>query len=919
MGGLSSQDSEYCEKNFGKLISLVVPKLCSYDDILNYLQNGTEINDVVMMNINTFVEEKDQPIFSRYVSQLKQNEIEIKKCDERNRGNTISKIVRNDSIVVDTGPYSAWTHYYNHLRKEGFENIDDILSSSKNILEMLSKETEQCRPIKGAVVGNVQSGKTANMEALMSLAADNGWNMFIILSGTIENLRTQTEGRMINDLRKKDDDDPLKIEWTTIKPLLSTKDFDNYLNIDLGENSNKRYLSVILKNPSHLRKLIKNLTRLNNIERMNLVVIDDEADQASVNTKKTDRTTINRLIINLINGMDSDGKKLERSYKSVNYICYTATPYAILLNESKGLYPGDFITALTPSRRYFGLDRIFGSDEYPGMNIIKVSNDISYDPQILKEHPENMPNSMKDCIAWFICCVAVQRFRNYHKPVSMLMNVDMKTGAHSIVDTAAIYYLTEHKDDLIKRCKTMYEERNNFTAEDLMKSVWDYGRNSEDHPYPTIKELPPYDAIEQTIHDIVFANPSRIILDENDKKRMHYQNVGIHICVDNCKNDAEAIGNEKNYTSRLFYPEDDDPILNYTPAFIVIGGNTLSRGLTIKGLVATYFQRNNIKQADTLLQMGRWFGFRNGYELLPRIWMDSRAKSAFEALSTINSKLLSKIAEYSQEGISPNDYSVRIMNVPESNMLKALTAKNKSQGAKSSKLDFSGSDKEFHKYPKDHDELQSNIDLTKQFFEDIEGYEAEKLDGNRYLFRNVPKERVLRFLNDFDRPRVHYASSPDMSIRWMMKVDDDTMGDFSVVLSGNAKPIADMERSTIEFCDGKYRVNKITRNPSDSSSTWVEIKTVRDKADMIADLPKDVLDSFDEDDRTKLLKGDIRIRNDAKRKSGLKKTPLLAIYVARTEGCENDVVMASWYIPKDAKSEEEFDPAEYVYLEEEDL
>ena len=196
---------------------------------------------------------------------------------------------------------------------------------------------------------------------------------------------------------------------------------------------------------------------------------------------------------------------------------------------------------------------------------------------------------------------------------------------------------------------------------------------------------------------------------------------------------------------------------------------------------------------------------------------------------------------------------------------------------------------------------------------------AEKLDGNRYLFRNVPKERVLRFLNDFDRPRVHYASSPDMSIRWMMKVDDDTMGDFSVVLSGNAKPIADMERSTIEFCDGKYRVNKITRNPSDSSSTWVEIKTVRDKADMIADLPKDVLDSFDEDDRTKLLKGDIRIRNDAKRKSGLKKTPLLAIYVARTEGCENDVVMASWYIPKDAKSEEEFDPAEYVYLEEEDL
>lgn len=917
MGSLTSNESEYCEKNFGQLVSFIVPKFCSYDDILNYIQNNAQIYYVAKINIDSIVQKNDHPVFLRYISQLKQNEIEIRKCDERNRGNTITKIIRNDSIVVDTGPYSAWTHYYNHLKREGFENIDDILSSSKNILEMLSKNTEQGRPIKGAVIGNVQSGKTANMEALMSLAADNGWNMFIILSGTIENLRTQTEGRMIDDLRKEDDDDPLKIEWTTIKPLLSTNDFDKYLNIDLGENSNKRYLSVILKNPSHLRKLINNLTRLNNIERMNLIVIDDEADQASVNTKTIDRTTINKLIINLINGLDSEGRTLARSYKSVNYICYTATPYAILLNESKGLYPGDFITALTPSRRYFGLERIFGSEEYPGMNIIKVSNDISYDAQTLKEHPENMPNSMKDCIAWFVCCVAVQRFRNYHKPVSMLMNVDMKTDAHTIVDAAVVDYLTKHKGDLLKRCKTMYEERNNFTAEDLEKSVWDYGRNSMDQPFPTIKELPPYDSIEQTIQDIVFSEPSRIILDENDKKT--YQNVGIHICVDNCKNDAEAIGNEKNYTSRLFYPEDRDEVMNYTPAFIVIGGNTLSRGLTIKGLVATYFQRNNIKQADTFLQMGRWFGFRNGYELLPRIWMDSRAKSAFEVLTTINTKLLSKISEYSQEGISPSEYSVRIMNVPESNMLKALTARNKSRGAKSTKLDFSGSDKEFHKYPKDHDELQFNIDLTIQFFEDIDAYYSEELEGNRFLFRNVSKDRVLSYLNEFDRPRDHYAASPDMSIKWMMKTDDDMMGNFSVVLSGNTKPIPEMENATFEFCNGKYKVNKITRNPSDSSATWVQIKTVRDKADMIADIPDEVIESFDKETRTKLQKNDIKIRNIAKKKSGLGKTPLLAIYIANTEGCENDVVMASWYIPKDAKSDVEFDPTEYVYLEEEDL
>ena len=114
-------------------------------------------------------------------------------------------------------------------------------------------------------------------------------------------------------------------------------------------------------------------------------------------------------------------------------------------------------------------------------------------------------------------------------------------------------------------------------------------------------------------------------------------------------------------------------------------------------------------------------------------------------------------------------------------------------------------------------------------------------------------------------------------------------------------------------------MNKITRNPSDNSATWIRIKTVRDKADMIADIPSEIISSLDKDDRTELLKGDIRIRSDAKRKAGLDITPLLALYIAHSEGCENDVVMAAWYIPKDAKSEEEFDPTEYMYLEEEDL
>ena len=916
---LSIEETNYCESKFGNVVRLIVPKYCTYEDVLDYLRTGKDIGRSQFLIEDCIEDDKDKSLLDRYIIQVRDDQERIIQCDKRNRENTISKEARNEHVVVDTNPESAWTHYLNHLRKNGFENIDDILSSSKNILEMLKLSTEPGKPIKGAVVGSVQSGKTANMEALMSLASDNGWNVFIILSGTIDNLRVQTERRMTGDLRKKSDEDPLRYSWQYFFPSSNEEKFNRDYSFDLSSNGNHRYFSVILKNSTHLRNLINNLSSRSNIDHMNLIVIDDEADQASVNTKKEDRTKINQLIINLIESRDVNGKPLSKSFRSVNYICYTATPYAILLNESEGLYPGDFIFALTPSKRYFGLDRIFGSDthgDYPGMNIIKVSEDISDSFDKLKGHPENMASSMKDCIAWFICCTAVLRHRNYSKPVSLLMNVDSRTDNHLIVDEAVVNYISNCKEDLYNRCKTMYEERNNFTKEDLEKSVWDYGRTSTDQPYPQIKDCPSFEAINEEVKKLIFVHqPTRIILEENKK----LFTPGIHICVDNCKDDVESIGGEGNYTGRLLYPDDNDSIMGITPAFIVIGGNTLSRGLTIKGLVATYFKRNNIKQADSLLQMGRWFGYRNGYELLPRIWMDSKAKRAFEALTRINDALLEKIREYSLEGITPSDYKVRIMNVPESSMLKSLTARNKMQGAKSTKLDFSGSDKEFHKYCNDHDDLLYNLKLTDDFLKDIMSNHTEELSGQRYLIRNVSKERVLKFLDDFKRSQEHYAASPDVSVKWLHQVELGSLDDFSVVLSGNANPNPVFGNdASISFCDGKFVLNKIVRNVSDSSTaTVLQIKTVRDKNDMIADIPQNIIEKLDEQDCVQLKKGNIQVRARVKEMAGLERTPLLALYVARCDSCEDDVIMAAWYIPKATKSTQVYNPDEYVYLEDE--
>ena len=299
--------------------------------------------------------------------------------------------------------------------------------------------------------------------------------------------------------------------------------------------------------------------------------------------------------------------------------------------------------------------------------------------------------------------------------------------------------------------------------------------------------------------------------------------------------------------------------------------------------------------------------------------MDSKAKRAFEALTRINDALLEKIREYSLEGITPSDYKVRIMNVPESSMLKSLTARNKMQGAKSTKLDFSGSDKEFHKYCNDHDDLLYNLKLTDDFLKDIMSNHTEELSGQRYLIRNVSKERVLKFLDDFKRSQEHYAASPDVSVKWLHQVEPGSLDDFSVVLSGNANPNPVFGNdASISFCDGKFVLNKIVRNVSDSSTaTVLQIKTVRDKNDMIADIPQNIIEKLDEQDCVQLKKGNIQVRARVKEMAGLERTPLLALYVARCDSCEDDVIMAAWYIPKATKSTQVYNPDEYVYLEDE--
>ena len=597
--------------------------------------------------------------------------------------------VENDA-QISTSIGSAWQQYRKHLKeKSGFsENSLAVLEQEcYRVLKKLNGDTRNAAPVKGLVIGNVQSGKTASMAGLMAMAADNGWNMFIILSGTIENLREQTETRLYNDLTSEDGN----LIWQTLEKGLKKNTRATHGQTKHCQwNSKMRYFTVCLKNKSRLSNLIKWLQADPHIqEKIRILVIDDEADQASINTgdvkkEDEDRKAINKLIVNLVNGKTEKGKNAEGKYLAMNYVCYTATPYANFLNENyeQSLYPNDFLISLEPSRQYIGPSQVFGEDDedgYDGMNVIREISEIPAlqktsgqldDMDIIDEIHEmgslDAPVSFMQSICWFLCAAAAMRYQNYKKPITMLVHTSVKQVHHTNF-AEVIDKIINHTDKqaLIEKCRFVYSnEIKQFTKTDFLKAYPEYERGMAEIP-----DYPDFDIIEPEIIRILSNMATAIPLNEEGDELAYHE--GIHLCVDNCANNGI---NDENMYVRLMYPTDEN-MPEFAPIFIVVGGSTLSRGLTLQGLVCTYFARK-VKQADTLMQMGRWFGYRQNYELYQRIWMTANTRDQFEFLTQLDVELRNEIKLFQTLGRKPSDYGPRIKNSPKASFLQ-ITAKKK--------------------------------------------------------------------------------------------------------------------------------------------------------------------------------------------------------------------------------------------------
>lgn len=773
----------------------------------------------------------------------------------------------SNALLVPTDSGSAWVRYKNNLLGKYTGNpkmsepaVELVEANSHWILNHIKRDTRAAGAVKGLVMGSVQSGKTANMIGLVSMAAHYDWNFIIVLSGTIDNLRIQTRDRFFEDLTQSGG-----LSWhildRTSNPnyMVDIKTNERYLLEDLQLNTYQdgkssglwmhRYVTVCLKNSTRLRNLIKWLqAKPQRAAKLRLLVIDDEADQASVNTRKMsaeldegelERTAVNQLIIDLVNGKDAEGASSKAPFQAMNYISFTATPYANVLNEAyeSSLYPKSFICSLPESNEYFGARAIFGSKEYSaftGLNIIREipSDEIKALKNLHKGELSIIPQEFKRSICWFLCAAAILRLRGRKAPISMLIHTTALQGGHFEEYNELKRWLCcgASGKEILDLCQDIYNiEKSEFTLEDLVEGYRDYGRMDKVN-----SNFPAFSVIEPEIK-LLLSGIENIMM--GDVGQPQYHENGLHLCVDNCK--ANQIAEEGTYL-RIIYPTSEQlRHMSKAPVFIVMGGNTLSRGLTIDGLVCTYFARSS-NQADTLMQMARWFGYRSGYELLQRIWMPLDVRKKFELLEEIDEKLKSEFDEFMVKGRSPAQFGPKIMSAAKIARF-ALTSKSKSQNTEEFEFDFSGDSYETTDFMDDQAKLFSNIEHTEKFIQKLGVSCVSESSESACIWRNIPVTTILTefFANDnyhiFDCSSL--SSDIPLFISWLKGMNEDgKYSKWNVAIAGDKK-------ATARWSVGNADVGKITRSKKRHSTRgYIDIGSLRSGRDVLCDVSRADLD-----------------------------------------------------------------------------
>ncbi|MET9801397.1 Z1 domain-containing protein [Streptomyces sp. NPDC006368] len=521
-----------------------------------------------------------------------------------------------------------WTSYEHLLRRKGWSDhaVSSLDEASHAVVERLSDPTRaEAYGARGLVVGYVQSGKTANFTGVTAKAIDAGYRLVIVLGGTLNLLRSQTQRRLDMELigqenilrgadpqdldalvdvdYQGDEDWPEKFVSHGARPSLlgafdierlTTRDDDykSLLNgiralefekqsraLPLYHPENLHHaaarIMVVKKNKSVLTKLVKDLKKIGPIlGEIPALIIDDESDQASVNTVDPKKWEAGKVSRTAINGLISD---LLKVLPRAQYVGYTATPFANVFvdpGDHDDIFPRDFLISLPRPTGYMGVQDFHDLDDPAGVA----------EETHIRGIYEDTGDRLQEAIDSFLLTGALKLYRasrgipeGAFRHHTMLVHESVRMDDHA---------------DLALRINTMWHQ-SGYTGPDgharleaLLTA--DFQRYADgDLPAPaSYADLKPY---VSRARQLINAGGNPVIVVNGD-------------------------------TDRYFSQIDLD--FDRTPHVwkILVGGTKLSRGFTVEGLTVTYYRRTT-RQADTLMQMGRWFGFRPGYRDLVRLFI----------------------------------------------------------------------------------------------------------------------------------------------------------------------------------------------------------------------------------------------------------------------------------------------------------
>lgn len=633
--------------------------------------------------------------------------------------------------------WDYWSDYEQHMIADDWHprvvnTLGDVTGKILGLLKNPNDPGEWDR--RGLVIGHVQSGKTANYIGLITKAADAGYKFIIVIAGIHNNLRKQTQQRIDEGFVGRDSTPDSMRKYVGVGLLNKNRKFpvsltnthqDFTKQVATGivadlQGFNQPVVVVIKKNVTTLSNLYSWLKDWNTressqqIANVPMLMIDDEADNASINTNKPDidPTRTNREI-----------RRILQLFKKRCYVGYTATPFAnIFINPDSAdemlnddLFPRDFIYCLDAPTNYFGAHRVFVDEEKSGTILRNIDDAESYFPLAhkTKDFPvSDIPPSLKKAIHILIVGKAIRILRGQeNKHTSMMVNVSRFVGVQRQVREIVSFYLEMLARSVRYNHSLSIPDALKNDGMQALKAAYDDEFSALEEKWPEIQKV---------LSGAIDA---------------------IKVYVVNSKSD-DALDYKKAANS------------NESLTALAIGGLSLSRGLTLEGLMVSYMYRNT-KMYDTLMQMGRWFGYRGGYEDLCKVYLSEDSQGWYKYISDATEELRNSVIQMRRDGLSPKQFGLYVRAHPD---VLTVTALNKMRDTETRPLQISFNGKliETHIVPAAEDITAQNQALLRELYALLESRlprSKQDIDGTIF-WQAVSWEIINDFLSKYRFHRV---------------------------------------------------------------------------------------------------------------------------------------------------------------------